>query len=300
MSFHHLLRQQHGIVTRRQMLGTGQTDHQIRRRIKVGELIPLHPGVYRHGAVAPSWLGSLMAAVLSSNGIGAHLSSAHVWRLELGFRPPIEVAVPADRPRRVAGAAVYRTSQWSAIARTVRQGVPVTGIERTVLDCAHRLTPGRLETMAESAIRRRLTSWWALRDVVVAQGRRGRNGSAGLRELIEARLGDPVVPLSDFSRLVTRLLTSSGLPTPVLEHRVHGSHGRFLMQVDLAWPQQGCIVELDGLEHHFGRRDRERDIAKRARVRAEGWRMIEVGWSMYRDTPDELVSLVRRFLSSEI
>ena len=154
--------------------------------------------------------------------------------------------------------------------------------------------------MAESAIRRRLTSWWALRDVVVAQGRRGRNGSAGLRELIEARLGDPVVPLSDFSRLVTRLLTSSGLPTPVLEHRVHDSHGRFLMQVDLAWPQQGCIVELDGLEHHFGRRDRELDIAKRARVRAEGWRMIEVGWSMYRDTPDELVSLVRRFLSSQI
>lgn len=241
-----------------------------------------------------------MAAVLSSNGVGARLSSAHVWRLELGFRPPIEVAVPANRPRDVAGAAVYRTSQWSAIARTVRQGVPVTGIDRTLLDCAHRLTPDRLESVAESAIRRRLTSWWTLRDVVVAQGRRGRNGTAGLRELVDARLGDPVVPLSDFSRMVTRLLTANGLPEPVLEHRIHDGRGRFVMQVDLAWPDLGCIVELDGLEHHFGRRDRERDIAKRARVRAEGWRMIEVGWSMYRETPDALVTLVRRFLSSQI
>ena len=176
----------------------------------------------------------------------------------------------------------------------------MTGIDRTLLDCAHRLTPARLETVAESAIRRGLTSWWALRDVVVAQGRRGRNGTAGLRELVEGRLGDPVVPLSDFSRLVTRLLTASGLPEPVLEHRIHDSRGRFVMQVDLAWPALGCIVELDGLEHHFGRRDRERDMAKRARVRAEGWRMIEVGWSMYRETPDELVALVRRFLSSQI
>ena len=173
----------------------------------------------------------------------------------------------------------------------------MTSVERTVLDCAYRLPATRLESVAESAIRRRLTSWFALRDVVVAQGRRGRNGTAGLRALVEARLGDPVVPRSDFSRLVTRLLTASGLPKPVLEHRVHDDRGRFLMQVDLAWPDRRCIVELDGLEHHFGRSDRERDIAKRARVRAEGWRMVEVGWSMYRETPEELVSLVRRFLS---
>ena len=113
-------------------------------------------------------------------------------------------------------------------------------------------------------------------------------------------MGDPTVPLSDFSRRVVRLLVGAGVPRPLLEHRVFDADGRFLMQVDLAWPDRRCIVELDGLEHHFGRRDRESGIEKRARVRAEGWRMLEVSWAMYAEAPDDLITLVTRFLGIDV
>ncbi len=104
------------------------------------------------------------------------------------------------------------------------------------------------------------------------------------------------MPRSDFSRGVVQLLERSGVSRPQVECAVYGTDGRYLLLADLAWPGQMRIVELDGLAFHFSRQDRERDIDRRAEVRAAGWRLLELGWKLYRDEPDRLVRIVTDFL----
>jgi hypothetical protein len=191
---------------------------------------------------------------------------------------------------------VYRTTQWSDIERTSVHGIPVTGVNRTIIDCAAVFPDDVLERLAESAIRQAMTTWQELDATLTDQGERGRNGTAGLRRLLERRLGDPVVPASDFSRRVQQLLRDAGLPDPVLEYRIVEGDGTHLLLADLAWPSKMCAVELDGMARHFDRVDRERDIRIRAEVRASGWRLLEIGWELFANEPQKVIELVRRLL----
>ena len=83
----------------------------------------------------------------------------------------------------------------------------------------------------------------------------------------------------------------------MLEYRIVDDEGRHLLLADLAWPDRMCVLELDGMKDHFDRVDRERDIRRRAEVRAQGWRLLEIGWELFANDPDRVVDLVRRFLA---
>ena len=57
--------QQHGIVTRTQLLGCGISSTSIERLLIAGFLIPVFPGVYRLGHAAPSTDADYMGASLA-------------------------------------------------------------------------------------------------------------------------------------------------------------------------------------------------------------------------------------------
>jgi hypothetical protein len=287
----------HGTITRAEALARGLTPRQIDRRVASGRWHRLHPGVYRHAVAAATWESDLLAACLSTGGIASHQSAAVLW--DLGIVVPGRPVVSTARRRRRTpkGVIVHQTTQWAKRAETERRGIPVTGLERTLLDCAAVVPLRRLERLCESAIRQRLTSWADLATTLARHSRRGRDGCGRLRTLLELRLGAPDVPLSDFSRLVANLLVDAGIEEPEVEYPVVDRDGGFILQADLAWPRRRKIVELDGLEYHFGRAERERDNRKRNRAKAEGWSVLEVLWSMLVDEPEQLVDVCRRFLA---
>lgn len=288
----------HGMITRTKALALGMTGRQIDHRLSRGHWIRLHAGVYRHPVVVPTWEGDLLAACLTTGGVASHQSAAVLWGLGIvGPGRPV-VSVPRRRRHVPRNVIVHQSTQWSLRAETQRRGIPVTGLERTLLDCAAAVPFHRLERLCESAIRQRLTTWTALATTLARHSRRGRDGCGRLRSLLEIRLASPNVPLSDFSRLVASALTDAGIEEPELEYRVTDEAGGFIMQADLAWPRRRKIIELDGLAFHFGRAERERDNRKRNRAKAEGWAILEVLWSMLADEPEELVDLCRRFLAS--
>ena len=43
--------------------------------------------------------------------------------------------------------------------------------------------------------------------------------------------------------------TVPGLPPPTRQLEVYDSHGNFVARVDLAWPELGLFIELDGQQH---------------------------------------------------
>ena len=291
-------RRQHGLITRDQARRS-LTQNQIRHRVVTGEWQRIHPGVYRHSAVAEVWESRLLAAVLSTGGVASHRCAAALWNLELYRRPPIEISVPRGGRDRRTDIRLHTTTQWDRIDRGERRGIPCSGIERTILDCGAVTGIRNVERLAESAIRQRFTTWPELVLCLERHSRSGRDGCWNLRQVLERRINDATVPLSDFSRLVANLLEDAGLPTPELEFPIIDDQGQLVLQVDLAWPRLKKCWELDGLAFHFAREAVERDRRKRNRVKALGWNMQEILWSMYADSPAHLIDLARQFLSQK-
>jgi len=288
--------QQHGVITRAQAIALGLSARQIGYRLETGQWIAVQPSIYRPASTAESWEMQLLAACLSTGGIASHRNAAALWNLDLYSQPPIEISVERGRSVRRDIARVHETTQWDRRDPITIRGIPCTGIERTILDCAAKVGPRRAERLAEAAIRQNKTSWLALADCLKDHSRQGRDGCLTLRNLLDVRLGNGTVPLSDFSRRVVNLLVDAGIPHPHVEYRIADSDGSHILQVDLAWPDRRKAWELDGLAFHFGRHDIERDRRKRNRLISEGWVIQEILWSMYVDDPGGLVRMARKFL----
>src|SRR4051794_34146097 len=130
-----LASRQHGVVTRAQLLRTGVTTHEIRRRVRAGALLRVHRGVYRVGHRAPSVEADYLAAVLAC-GEAARLSgraAAHLLGLLRGPVPAPEVTTP--RQRCVPGVRVRR-ARLDRADRATHRGIPVTAVPRTLVDLA--------------------------------------------------------------------------------------------------------------------------------------------------------------------
>nr|WP_246406213.1 DUF559 domain-containing protein [Modestobacter versicolor] len=85
----------------------------------------------------------------------------------------------------------------------------------------------------------------------------------------------------------------AGLPHPVPQYAVHDD-GRFLGQVDLAWPEAKLVVEYEGA-HHFEGLQIVRDDERYARLTTAGWRVIRLGSADLRDL-DAVVVRIREAL----
>ena len=72
------------------------------------------------------------------------------------------------------------------------------------------------------------------------------------------------------------LLAGTALPTPHFNVLVEGE--RMQHEVDVFWPAQRLVVELDGFAYHRTRADRERDAAKTADLELAGLRVVRLTW----------------------
>jgi len=152
-----LVRRQHGVLTRAQLLAHGIKRQSIAHRVKFGRLHPVHAGVYAVGRRDLSRLGEVTAAVLAcgEEAVASHGTAAELWGF--GPRSRLEVTVPPGRCPRRPGIVVHR----AALAdrhRTVRHGIPVTTPARTLVDLAPDRSVEHLERAVNEADRLDLTT----------------------------------------------------------------------------------------------------------------------------------------------
>jgi hypothetical protein len=142
---------QHGVVTRRQLLRAGISTEEIKGRVRNGVLIREHRGVYRVGHRAPSIEARYMAAVLAC-GQGALLSrlaAAHLWGLIKGAAPVPEVTTRTER--RVKGVRARRARRGDGDDATTWRGIPVTTVPRTLVDLSSLLSLDALSRACHEA-----------------------------------------------------------------------------------------------------------------------------------------------------
>jgi hypothetical protein len=293
-----IFRRQFGVISREQALATGLSSSAISRRVSAGHWAAVHRGVYRHTTVAESWEARVLAAVLTTGGVASHRSAARLHGLEPFGRWDPEVTVPVGHRPRPVGVIVHRSTQYDRRDAVLAGGIPATGVDRTILDLGAVLSLVVLEKAAESALRRRLTTWPRLHSVLQLHSRRGRDGCGVLRALLEDRYGDPAVPLSQWGRDVARRFYDANLPPCRVEYRVVDELGRHVLQVDLAFPEYRVAVELDSVAFHLSRRSFERDRRIRNELRRLGWVVVEVTWRQWETASDHVIAQVQGALAS--
>lgn len=283
----------HGVLTRSDALVHGVTDQQLRRASERGELERVHPGVFRIAGAPRTWHQSLLLGVLAGgpSALASHRSAAVLWDLDGSWLGRPEIVTPRHLRSRYARVRCHESKDLRLAGPVERDGIPCTGLERTIVDLGAVLPLERVQQAIDDAIRRRLCSWDDLLHALVMHSRRGRNGVGKLRAILEESYGK-TVPDSRFNRLVYRLLVESGLPEPTIEHRVFGPSGEELARVDLAFPDLKIAIELDSRRHHLSSQAFEADRPRQNQLEVQGWIVLRYTWRTYVNTPWVIVAEV--------
>ncbi|MDH3295560.1 MAG: type IV toxin-antitoxin system AbiEi family antitoxin domain-containing protein [Acidimicrobiia bacterium] len=285
----------HGVISRAEALSLGLSPSQISRRLTSHRWVRIGSGVYRSAAAPRTWFSEARAAALSLGGLVSHRSSAVVWEVD-GFRPGLmEVVVPEWSGRQRSGIRVHRSRDFELADGRVVNGVPVTGLARTVLDVAAVVGRRRLEQTVDAVLRQKLLVWPDLADVLARHSEHGRTGCGRLRALLEHRYGDQAIPDSRFNRMVGQLLSDAGLPDPDYEHIIEHD-GRFVARVDLAYPRHRVAIECDSVRYHLNLESFEADPRRKNALLLAGWRVLTFTWSDYSERSGVLVDTVRSAL----
>jgi Protein of unknown function (DUF559) len=279
---------QHGIVARGQLLKSGLTRQLVDARIDAGVLVPLYEGVFAVGHLKVPREGAWLAAVFAS-GPGAvlsHACAAELWGIgESGHR--VEVTRRSGGTTRSA-IWVHQTRFLPSDHVAVRRQVPVTSVERTILDMAARSGLRRLERMTVDADRAGLLDWRRLHQTV--ERGVGRKGVGRLRRVagdLDPRSSATRSPLEADFLAVCR---EAGLPQPEVNVFVRGH------LVDFLWPAERIVVETDGYAFHNDRAAFERDRRRDLDLVAAGYEVGRLTYRMLNYEPERCVAWIRAAL----
>jgi hypothetical protein len=100
----------------------------------------------------------------------------------------------------------------------LRNGIPVTGVPRTLLDLAIKARPEQIEGYLERAEDRELLDVRAVEDVLARAG--GHRGRGRLAQALAIYRPDPAFTRSKFERRFRRLVMAAGLPDPSMNFNV--------------------------------------------------------------------------------
>src|SRR5215218_4661065 len=237
-----LVDQQHGVVTRRQLLDAGVRSKGIQDRVANGRLHCVARGVYVVGRPELTRRGRWMAATLACGprAVLSHGSAAALWGIGTESDGLIEISLRAFSARERPGIRVYRRPRLEERDVRVFSKIPVTGIVRTLIDRSSQLDTAGIERTVNEADARNLIRLDDLRAKLA--GYPGQWGVGRLRDVIDARtfrLTD-----SELERRFLRLARDAGLEPPLTGQRLND------FKVDFFWPRLGLVVETDGLTYH--------------------------------------------------
>lgn len=275
----------------------GASRQDVRTLVAEGWCTLIAPGVYRIAGSPLTDHQRILGAVWSHPpvAVASHRSAAYIWRL-LGYhRGTLDVTVETGRNQRPGGH--IRTSLWLPPNHvTVRDSIPITRVARTLFDLASVEPLGRLEKTVDDAISRRLCTQRQLETAFFALARRGRKGTASMRELLEGMGPGYIPPASELERVARRLFVAHDIPPPRFE--VHLGDDDVIGRVDCTWTEAKLVVELDSDRFHGSKPARERDRLRDNRLVAAGWRVIRVTWEDLTQRPLEVVAQIRVALAS--
>lgn len=261
-----------GPMSRGQALARGLTPSQLRNK---GVDHP-HRDCYVWGERATMLADrcAVALAVLPQGAAFSHFTAAALWELPLPrtdqprLDSPLHITVPSGSVvpsiRGVRGHG--QLLPQAHLAAT--DGLPVTGVARTMLDLASGLVLDALVVVADAALSRRLCERADL-DQVIAWATR-RRGIRRLSEALDLAHAGSRSPKETELRLV---LVRAGLPMPEPNADVTDADGGWIANVDLLYRRHRIALEYDGRDH--GGEDRRlTDLRRRNLLERAGYYLL--------------------------
>jgi predicted transcriptional regulator of viral defense system len=282
---------QHGVVAHRQLVTLGLGREAIKYRVRSGRLHRLHRGVYAVGHRVLSANGRRIAAVLAC-GPGAvlsHRTAGDQWGIRRSASARLDVTAPRPRkgPRDIRVCAVRRLDPRDV---TVKDGIPVTTVARTLLELAEVLRPRQLERALEEAERLRIFDLNAVEEL--CRRSHGRRGLRPLIALLGATFAVPPHTRSELERMFVDLCSDAGLPPPVVNAWIED------LEVDAHWPGTTLVVELDSWRFHRTRAAFERDRARDMKLDLADYAVLRLTHRQLTQDPGAVTQTLRARLGS--
>jgi len=219
-----------------------------------------------HRLTQPHWFSHETAALLWGCALVRYPDLVHVTQL-------VNPSIRSEQDPHVV-------RHWTELPRAdqaVCSGLPVTCLERTVVDCARALPEPRALVVADSALR--LGARRAVVEAILARSA-GKRHVRRARRVIAMADGAAESPGESLARFAA---IDAGLPTPALQHEIRTRLGSFW--VDLAWVEARVAVEFDGFVKYdelalsgaaqvvFEEKRRQEAIEE------AGWLVVRITWA---------------------
>jgi hypothetical protein len=281
-----MVRRQHGVVSRVQLLALGFAKKAIEHRVRSGRLHPVRRGVYAVGRRSLPREGRWMAAVLCCGGeaVLSHRSAGALWGIAVEHPGRIDVSIRGSRRCAHRGLRARTRPSLAPGDLTRHRGIPVTTVARTIVDLATELPVGGLERAVNEADKRGLIDPETLR--VALETYSGTPGVKPLRTLLDRdtfRLSD-----QELEVLFRPLAIAAGLPPPETKRLVNG------FEVDFHWPDLGLVVETDGLRYHRTAITQSRDALRDQTHTAAGLTTLRFSHHQVKHEPTHVRRILMR------
>lgn len=202
----------------------------------------------------------------------SHETAALLWGCALWRLPGRTHVTQSYRASGQAAADLARHAGDPArLDRTVRDGLPVTSMGRTIVDCALTMHPLEALVIADSARRLGLDLVRAREQLAARPTRNGRSRAGWVLDHADGGADSP------WETWLRYVCLRAGLPRPVTQAPVHTPRG--LYHCDLGWPEHEVFAEFDGRVKyrddgvrpgHDGSRELLREKARYEAVREAG------------------------------
>lgn len=278
---------QHGLVSHRQLAAVGLSTKAVTRRVEKGRLQRIHRGVYAVGHAQRTSEARWMAAVMAcgSGAVLSHLDAAALWKIYDGEGALVHVTRTTKAGQRLAGVRIHRARRLDAEDVTVKDGIPVTTVARTLVDLTDLLGPDRILRAMREADFLRLLDLDALNAAV--QRAHGRRRLKALKQALAHHRPGQIVR-DELEHRFAELVRAAGLPAPDTNVRVRTRRRRYT--VDCLWREQRVAVELDGRAAHARAMAFEEDRARDAALNAIGLSPLRFTWRRITQEPAEVIA----------
>jgi len=285
-----LATRQDGPVADWQLLEMGFPRTTIQSWRRRGRLHPIHRGVYTlgHRALGPN--GRRWAAVLACGraAVLSHRSAAALWGIRPDNRRRIDVTVASRGRASRDEIDVHRVRHLDLKDVTQIAGIPVTTLARTLLDLA--------EVVPQNQVRRAINEadYLKLFDLNAVKNQLSRsNGRRGQKPLTAALIAafPEERTRSDLEEAFLTFCDERGIDRPRVNRPRNDN------ELDMTWPEDNLIVELDGYQGHGTRRAFEDDRRRDAGHLLDGLRTVRVTDKWLTREPDDLEATLKGLLT---
>lgn len=292
-----LAERQHGLVTRTQLRALGLTRSSVDLLVTSPSWQRVTDEVVRRVGAPRSTAQRVLAGVLDS-GPAARLSyepAARWWGVPGCSLRQLHTVRTSSSSRRSELAIVHEVRSLPPSWVTVLRSVPIARPELVALHLFATCSAGRAERLVERMWSMRLLSGRSIAAFLDDLGRRGRNGTKGLRDYVEVRGLDYTPTATNLEARAMQLFREAGID---MRRQVDSGGAVWVGRVDFRHEYLPLIAEIQSEAYHSALLDREADRRRSAALRAAGFVVVELTdeqvWTRPQEVVDAIAAAVRR------